>query len=163
MRSYWYYAVNNSRSDSGSTTLVSAHPDDPAGLCVELRHENIVDPRTVTVPYTVMGAVALARLLITAANAVDPAATEKLIEEGGDPTEGRHTVEDTAPTATDRDTGPSWDYGTWRIAVRTDRRDLIEWRISHPNIRWFTEPKEAEQFAAVLLSAAARSTRVETT
>jgi hypothetical protein len=85
-RNYWSYAGNYTLSmpDSGSTTLVSAHPDDPAGLCVELRHENIIDSTTVTVPYTVMGAVELARLLITAAYAVDSAATEKLIEEGGD-------------------------------------------------------------------------------
>jgi hypothetical protein len=73
------------------------------------------------------------------------------------PVEDRHTVDDVPPWATTEADNPEWVFGTWQIAIRGDRGGLIEWRMSHPDIVWFTDPAEAEQFAAVLLSAAARA------
>jgi hypothetical protein len=73
------------------------------------------------------------------------------------PVEDRHTVDDVLPRPTTEPGHPEWIFGTWQIAVRGDRGGLIEWRMTHPDIVWFTDPAEAEQFAAVLLSAAARA------
>lgn len=62
-----------------STTNVSANPDSPDGLVIQLDHQDHSSDVTFGVRYSVSDAVALARLLITAAHRVDPAATERLI------------------------------------------------------------------------------------
>lgn len=76
------------------------------------------------------------------------------------PVEDRHTVDDVPPNDTVGE-NPRWTLGDHAFRVVPGQRHSVQWK--QDNATWHTTPTEAEEFAAVLLSAAARARRAETT
>jgi hypothetical protein len=72
------------------------------------------------------------------------------------PAEDRHTVDDFPPNTT-IDEVPGWVLGDHTIRVAPGMRYSVHW--VQGNTKWHTTPEEATEFAAVLLSAAARARR----
>jgi hypothetical protein len=76
------------------------------------------------------------------------------------PVEDRHTVDDVPPNDIVGEE-PRWVLGDHMIRVAPGSRHSVQWMQGRD--RWSTTPAEAEEFAAVLLSAVARARRAETT
>jgi hypothetical protein len=72
------------------------------------------------------------------------------------PVEDRHTVDDFPPNTT-IDEVPGWVLGDHTIRVAPGMRYSVHW--VQGNTKWHTTPEEATEFAAALLSAAARARR----